>query len=165
MIIGRWKKICRCWCRISHFVGCEFCRRTFTFQMTGRQKYTAAMTGTIQGPIYLHLAQEWLSWCDSGLWGWLAGGGTQGSLGSLPSSAWQELAPASTNLSERNSELLPSRYFVTCHHRGKCLMLRFRPLLFTGLGRCDVCLQKDQIVQFWHRIPRLNSHHHSTNTC
>ena len=37
------------------YVSC--CRRTFTFQMTGRQKYAAAMTGTIKGPIYLHLAQ------------------------------------------------------------------------------------------------------------
>ena len=123
---------------LNMYVSC--CRRTFTFQMTGRQKYTAAMTGTIQGPIYLHLAQEWLSWCDSGLWGWLAGGGTQGSLGSLPSSTWQELAPTSTNLSERNSELLPSRYFVACHHRGKFLMLRFPSLLFTDLGRCALRL-------------------------
>ena len=79
----------------------------------------------------------WLFWCDSGLWGWLAGGGTQGSLGSLLSSAWQELVPASTYLSERNSELLPSRYFVACHLRGKCLMLRFPSLLFTDLGRCE----------------------------
>ena len=38
------------------YVSC--CRRTFTFQMTGRQKYAAAMTGTIEGPIYLHIAQE-----------------------------------------------------------------------------------------------------------
>ena len=82
-------------CYLNMYVSC--CRRTFTFQMTGRQKYTAAMTGTIQGPIYLHLAQEWLSWCDSGLWGWLAGRGTPGSLGCLPSSACQELAPASTD--------------------------------------------------------------------
>ena len=44
---------------LNMYVSC--CRRTFTFQMTGRQKYTAAMTGTIQGPIYLHLAQEGLS--------------------------------------------------------------------------------------------------------
>ena len=41
--------------------------------MTGRQKYAAAMTGTIQGPIYLHIALERLSLCDSGLWGWVAG--------------------------------------------------------------------------------------------
>ena len=53
------------------YVSC--CRRTFTFQMTGRQKYAAAMTGTIQGPIYLHIALERLSLCDSGLWGWVAG--------------------------------------------------------------------------------------------
>ena len=53
------------------YVSC--CRRTFTFQMTGRQKYAAAMTGTIQGPIYLHIALEWLSLCDSGVWGWVAG--------------------------------------------------------------------------------------------
>ena len=39
---------------LNMYVSC--CRRTFTFQMTGRQKYAAAMTGTIQGPIYLHLA-------------------------------------------------------------------------------------------------------------
>ena len=79
-----------------------------------------------------------------GWWGWLAGGGTQGSLGSLLSSAWQELVPASTYLSERNSELLPSRYFVACHLRGKCLMLRFPSLLFTDLGRCVLF----QIVEF-----------------
>ena len=41
--------------------------------MTGRQKYAAAMTGTIQGPICFHIALEWLSLCDSGLWGWVVG--------------------------------------------------------------------------------------------
>ena len=56
---------------LNMYVSC--CRRTFTFQMTGRQKYAAAMTGTIQGPIYLHIALEWLSLCDSGVWGWVAG--------------------------------------------------------------------------------------------
>ena len=111
------------------------CRRTFTFQMTGGQWYAAAMTGTIQGPIYLHLAQEWLSWCDSGLWGWVAC--TLDSLGCLQSDAWQELAPAATNLYERNSELLPSRYFEACHHRKKGLMIRFDSLLFTCPGRSE----------------------------
>ena len=116
------------------------------------------MTGTIQGPIYLHLAQEWLSWCDSGLWGWLAGRGTPGSLGCLPSSAWQELAPAYTNLSERNSELLPSRYFVACHHRGKFLMLRFPSLLFTGLGRC---VQSPHIQAATYSVLTQPNHSHS----
>ena len=94
------------------------------------------MTGTIQGPIYLHLAQEWLSWCDSGLWGWVAC--TLDSLGCLQSAAWPELAPAATNLYERNSKLLPSRYFEACHLWGKGLMLRFYSLLFTCPGRCGV---------------------------
>ena len=31
------------------------------------------MTGTIQGPICFHIALEWLSLCDSGLWGWVVG--------------------------------------------------------------------------------------------
>ena len=87
--------------------------------------------------IFAPSAQEWLSWCDSGLWGWVAC--TLDSLGCRQSDAWQELAPAATNLYERNSELLPSRYFEACHHWRKGLMLRFYSLLFTCPGRCGLC--------------------------
>ena len=71
-------------------------------------------------------------------WGWVVC--TLDSLGCLQSDAWQELAPAATNLYERNSELLPSRYFEACHLWGKGLMLWFYSLLFTCPGRCETGL-------------------------
>ena len=37
---------------------CQLLSPCFHFSMTVRQKYAAAMTGTIQGPIYLHLARK-----------------------------------------------------------------------------------------------------------
>ena len=118
------------------------------------------MTGTIQGPIYLHLARKndfpgaTLVYEDELQVHYID------SLGYLQSAAWPELAPAATNLYERNSELLPSRYFEACHHRRKGLMLRLYSLLFTCPGRCACSLNcKQENAIFINMLKKMSTSH------
>ena len=47
---------------------------------------------------------QWLHWCDPSLWGWSAGGGTQGDLGCFQSFlsevTWKEQTPSPADLHE-----------------------------------------------------------------
>ena len=70
--------------------------------------------------------RQQLHWCDSGLWGWSAGGGTQGDLGSfksfLPEALVQKQSSSSTNIHERGE------IWWSCGHCG----------LFFYLGEANV---------------------------